>query len=267
MFTRAKLIYYIHENVNLQIFNKDYIPMIFRKLLSAFYSTLERMVLPLFDEVVVAGNDIADYYKKRIVLNNYPILQSFHIINEKRNNNIVYVGKIQEIYGIYYLIEAIKVVRKKYPDVRLLLIGDFADEAIRANVLCNDGMEFLGWKSMQEIYEITSQCLGGVVNYLPLPNHLFLRSNKVFEYMHSGVPVIYPAFKEWKEALDNLNICIAVNPDKSYEIAAAIEYLINHLEEAKIMGENGRKAVEEKYNWHNEEKKLFAVYQEILGES
>ena len=31
------------------------------------------------------------------------------------------------------------------------------------------------------------------------------------------------------------------------------------------MGKNGRKAVEEKYNWEKEEKKLLKVYREVLN--
>jgi len=31
------------------------------------------------------------------------------------------------------------------------------------------------------------------------------------------------------------------------------------------MGENGREAVSEKYNWENEEKKLLALYAGLIG--
>ena len=46
------------------------------------------------------------------------------------------------------------------------------------------------------------------------------------------------------------------------EIAEAIGHLIEYPEEAK-MGENGRKAVLEKYNWENESKKLLKIYEEL----
>jgi len=48
------------------------------------------------------------------------------------------------------------------------------------------------------------------------------------------------------------------------EIAQAIEYLITHPEEARKMGENGRRAVEEKYNWEKEAQKLLALYEQLL---
>jgi len=55
-----------------------------------------------------------------------------------------------------------------------------------------------------------------------------------------------------------------VNPLKPEEIAKAVEYLMLHPNEAEKMGENGRKAVLEKYNWENESKKLLKVYEELI---
>ena len=43
------------------------------------------------------------------------------------------------------------------------------------------------------------------------------------------------------------------------EIAKAIEYLLEHPEERKRMGESGRRAVEEKYNWEREGEKLLEL--------
>ena len=48
------------------------------------------------------------------------------------------------------------------------------------------------------------------------------------------------------------------------QIADAIRYLLEHPEEARQMGENGRRAVKEEFNWGGEEKKLLALYEDIL---
>ena len=44
------------------------------------------------------------------------------------------------------------------------------------------------------------------------------------------------------------------------EIGNAIKFLKDNPKEAEEMGKNGRKAVEEKYNWPVEEKKLLDLY-------
>ncbi|MGB7533546.1 MAG: hypothetical protein WA977_11315 [Halobacteriota archaeon] len=37
-------------------------------------------------------------------------------------------------------------------------------------------------------------------------------------------------------------------------------YLLEHPEEAKMMGDSGRRAVEERYNWDKMEEKLLKLY-------
>jgi glycosyltransferase involved in cell wall biosynthesis len=57
-----------------------------------------------------------------------------------------------------------------------------------------------------------------------------------------------------------------VDPLNPVAIAQAIDYLVTHPEEAQGMGANGRKAVIERYNWANEEQKLFAFYERTLSQ-
>ena len=48
----------------------------------------------------------------------------------------------------------------------------------------------------------------------------------------------------------------------SYE--GDIKNIVKTVNEAKRMGENGRKAVKEEFNWGVQETKLVALYQDIL---
>lgn len=89
-------------------------------------------------------------------------------------------------------------------------------------------------------------------------------NNKIFEEMMAGLPIICTDFVLWKEFVQRWNCGLCVDPDKDEEIIEAINYLLDNPEEAKKMGENGRKAVEEEFNWCVEEKKLFALYDTIL---
>jgi len=88
--------------------------------------------------------------------------------------------------------------------------------------------------------------------------------NKIFEYMIAGLPVIASNFPLWKEIVEGNNCGICVNPLDPKEIANAIKYLIDHPDEARAMGENGRRSVLEKYNWEKESEKLIRLYEEIL---
>ena len=50
---------------------------------------------------------------------------------------------------------------------------------------------------------------------------------------------------------------------KPTELANAIKYIISHPKEAELMGQNGKKAVIEKYNWSIEEQKLLKLYKDM----
>jgi glycosyltransferase involved in cell wall biosynthesis len=83
---------------------------------------------------------------------------------------------------------------------------------------------------------------------------------KMFEYMAAGIPVIASNFPLWQEIFSTSECGICVNPLDPKAIGEAIQYLMDHPDEAEQMGRNGRKAVEEKYNWVIEEKKLLDLY-------
>lgn len=79
-----------------------------------------------------------------------------------------------------------------------------------------------------------------------------------------GLPVICTDFTLWKEFVDHWHCGICVEPENPDAIAAAIQYLLEHPDEAKRMGKNGRNAVKTNFNWGVEEKKLLLLYQEVL---
>jgi len=69
----------------------------------------------------------------------------------------------------------------------------------------------------------------------------------------------------WKEIVEGNECGLMVNSLDLKEIAKAIEYLLEHPEERKRMGESGRRGVEEKYNWEREGEKLLELYEKLIG--
>jgi glycosyltransferase involved in cell wall biosynthesis len=100
---------------------------------------------------------------------------------------------------------------------------------------------------------------------LPFPNHINAQPNKIFEYMAAGLPVIGSNFPLWKELIEGNECGLCVDPTQPSEIAAAINYLASHPEQALRMGANGKKMVQNTYNWTAEERKLQAFYQKVLA--
>ena len=55
-----------------------------------------------------------------------------------------------------------------------------------------------------------------------------------------------------------------MDPGDPREIADSIEYLLSHPIESAEMGRRGRWAIEKKYNWDYEKRKLLALYSSVL---
>jgi len=116
----------------------------------------------------------------------------------------------------------------------------------------------------EEVYTILPRCHVGMAILHPTPNNIESVVTKLFEYMAVGLPVIASNFPLYKELIEGNNCGLTVDPLNPREIAQAVEYLIEHPDEARKMGENGRKAVVVKYNWETESKKLIDVYEDLL---
>ncbi|MCR4420959.1 MAG: glycosyltransferase family 4 protein [Exilispira sp.] len=264
-----KVIYDVHEDLPRQLINKSYLNKFILKLLAFLIEKYENYSSKRFDYIITATPYIRDRFvqinKNTIDINNYPILNEFYNIELKKekDNNICYVGGITRIRGIIELIKAIENL-----DVTFHLAGDFENEEFKKGVLSLKGwkkVKYYGFTNREKVKEIFSISKIGVVTLFPTKNYLVALPIKLFEYMSASLPVIASNFPLWKEIVEGNNCGICVDPTNINEIAKAIEYLITNPEEAKKMGENGRKAVLEKYNWEKEEEKLINVYKTLMG--
>lgn len=93
-------------------------------------------------------------------------------------------------------------------DYHLLLAGDFASSAERDTVInktgCGKVIE-LGHVNRSEVKEILAKSMASLVLFHPEPNHINAQSNKMFEYISAGLPVIASNFPLWKEIVEGNN--------------------------------------------------------------
>ncbi|WP_084777098.1 glycosyltransferase [Massilia sp. WF1] len=82
----------------------------------------------------------------------------------------------------------------------------------------------------------------------------------MFEYMSSGIPVIASDFPYGREIIEGNRCGMCVDPLDPRALAAAIDYPRCPSGYREIDGENGRKAVLEKYNWTVQAKRLTDFY-------
>ncbi len=111
---------------------------------------------------------------------------------------------------------------------------------------------------------VLAHSVAGLVTLHPIINYIDALPVKMFEYMVAGIPVIASNFPLWRGIIEGNQCGLCVDPLNPSEIAKAIDYILTHPAEAQRMGENGLRAVKEKYNWDIEEKKLLALYGQLL---
>ncbi len=265
-----KVIFDAHEDLPKQLLGKPYLNKFTKLILSKSFDLYEKIKMPKFDAIITATPYIRDKFLKintnSLDINNFTILGE--LSNEtpwsEKKDEVCYVGGISEIRGIKEMVKALEFTDK----VKLNLGGFFSEKTLEAEVKTYSGWQRvneLGFLGRSEVAKVMSHSTAGLVTLHPLPNHIDAQPNKMFEYMSAGLPIITSNFPLWKEIVEFNDCGICVNPLEPREIAEAIEYIMTHPDEAEQMGQNGKKAVLEKYNWGFEEVKLFKLYDGLLN--
>ena len=167
-------------------------------------------------------------------------------------HTLIYVGTITWDRGIIEAAEAIQLCT--HSNVQLQVIGDTKDEELKkkiqsyANVVWNGRV---AWRNL------TSHLVNadiGIVLLQPTEAYYYCPGEnivKLWEYMSVGLPILISDFPGLRKLNDELHFGCTVKPDDVQEIAKQIDWMIDHPDAVKQMGENGRKAVIENYNAEN----------------
>ncbi len=260
----AHVIYDSHEDLPRQVLNKTYIPKAFRKHISCDIERYENMKVKKLSGVIAATPHIRDRFLKVnsncVDINNYPKVDDIKFCNDwsERQNAIGYIGGIFKTRGIFETLDAINGT-----DIKLILAGSFAPEELEND--CRNhpawkNVDFRGYIDRKGINELLESIRLGMVILEATPSYIYSLPVKMFEYMAAGLPVIASDFPLWRSIVEEAKCGICVNQTNPQEIKEKIQSLISDTATLQTMGENGRKAVEEKYNWQIEERKLIEFY-------
>lgn len=174
---------------------------------------------------------------------------------------IFFAGAIYKGRGLEKIVSATKDI----DNVKITIAGYAADNSrIIESIKKMQNVEFLGQISYDEVIKRTLKCNMIFALYDPkIPNHKYASPNKLFEAMMCGRPIIVSA----KTTMENIVIeekCgIVTTYDDILSINNSIKKLIETPYLCKELGDNGRKAYENKYNWNIMEKKLLKYYKKI----
>ncbi|MFS4415428.1 glycosyltransferase family 4 protein [Maribacter sp. 2307ULW6-5] len=267
-----RVVYDVHEDLPRQIFTKPYLPKFAMRLVSVMIEKLENKMAKKYDVIITATPHIRNRFltlnKKTYVVHNYPLLSEYESITsrwEEKEQAICYIGGIYEVRGIYENIEALG-----SSGLKMILAGVFQPKEFQEKCEKSKGwkyVEFAGFVNREEMASILARSKAGMVTLHPTVNYVDSLPVKMFEYMAAGIPVIASNFKLWRTIVEGSECGICVDPVNTAEIAKAIKSILSNDSMAQQMGENGKKAVLERYNWEIEKKTLFKVYGGLTNKS
>ncbi len=263
-----KVIYDAHEDVPRQILGKAWIPAILRKPFSYLFEKFENYFAARLTGIVTVTDFILARFLQvnvnTITVKNFPILAMLPQPGnwENKKDRLCYIGDITRVRGIIEMVKPLENL-----PVKLTLGGKFSQAGLR-----EEATHLAGWQNVIEYgfvnrtqaKEMLEQSKIGLVLLHPIINYQDALPVKLFEFMAAGIPVIASNLRLQKQIVAENNCGIVVNVFDTKAVQDAIMFLINNPEQAKIMGDNGRKAVEEKFSWANEEKKLIDCYKNLI---
>lgn len=265
-----RVVFDSHEDVPKQILGKHYLSKSAAWMLSKVFAVFEAYSCRRLDGVITATPTIRDkfvkYHGNVIDINNFPLLKELDSGGgwEGKKNEVCYVGGISRLRGNGIAVEAMAHLRS---DARFNLGGKFIDPELERTIKSLPGWDRvndLGFLDRAAVKDVLTRSVAGLVTLLPAPNHIDSQPNKMFEYMSAGIPVIASDFPLWREFVEGNDCGLCVDPHDPRKVAAAIDELVFDQDKARRMGENGRRAIVEQYNWEVEEQKLIRFYQKII---
>jgi hypothetical protein len=267
-----KVIFDSHEDFPAQIMDKRWIPNPFRPIVAKSYAFYEKGVVKKLDFVIAVTEPtttrFSNYGTPAQTIHNYPLLSEFpktssqKNINSSNNKTLCFTGGISITRGMKQMFKLSENV-----GISLHLAGrvftkeeEFFEDLLKTH----PNVSFTGLYSREEMVDIYNNATLALLLFLPIKNHVTSLPNKLFEYMAGGLPIVASDIDYWKPIFQKYNCGIQVDPFDEEGIKNAVQYLIQHPEEARAMGEQGKKAVQQEYNWERESKLLFSIYEALL---
>ena len=260
---RKKLVFDIFDR-----YTMVFIPRKFKR----FYSIVnyfEELFCKLSDALIVAGGEKV-FSTIKTTPKTYAIIlncaEDFCIersgLQQRRSCDkltIVYTGLVRNNRSLETVANAIKDIE----GVQFIIAGMVMDKELLTKLLTINNVKYQGPLTPVDAVQLEASSDVMIALYNPKdPQNAFVIPNKALEAMMCGIPVITNISEHLIREVD----CgILVEYDNFDQIKSAIISLRDNPDLRKTLGENGRKAFLEKYNWNLMEQKLYKIYDNLTS--
>ncbi|WP_200844201.1 glycosyltransferase family 4 protein [Rhizobium sp. 18065] len=165
---------------------------------------------------------------------------------------IAYTGTLGAANALETLLEAAALLHD-LPDVHFLLVGQGRERALlesRRDELGLNNVHFLNGVPKTQVQSVLGACDACYIGWLNSPLYRWgIAANKIPEYLFSGKPIVH-SFSGGSDPVVKFDCGITVSAENPQALADAIRRLYAMPEEERRrMGENGRKAALEHYDY------------------
>ena len=176
----------------------------------------------------------------------------------------VYQGGLQQGRGLERIVDAAQQVEGAY----FVFIGGgrlelpLKEQAARLGL--EDKVHFIDTVSLDDLpYYTASADVGVQAIENTCLNHYSTDSNKLFEYMMAGLPIVATKLPEIRKVVHQFDFGITVPPADTDALAQTIQQLVDDSELRQRYGDNAIKGGLV-LNWEEQERKLVSLYENIL---
>lgn len=238
-----------------------------RPRVKAFWTKLEDLILPKLKFNITVCDSIATHYNQKYgcrfdVIRNVPYLQKTTTADKKFGNKkvLIYQGAINIGRGLENVIYAMKFL----PDVVLWIIGDGDIKINLEKQVLKNGLSeqviFEGRVDAEQLRKLTMTadiglCLlenKGLSYYYSLPN-------RIFDYMHAGIPVLTTPFPEISKIVEEYRTGITTMENDPANLAKIISGMLQNPIDTSHFDELSRT-----FCWQHEQNKLLHLIKKAL---
>lgn len=264
-----KVVYDVHEDVPLQILNKEWLGNIFvRKMISKIFNFIEKNLAKKYDGIVTVTTDIVDKFymnKNVILLRNFPVLAIIEKAEEAKMEKVkpilIYAGGLTKIRGIKELIQTVGLLNGK---AELWLLGKWESGEFEKECREIEGWKYskyLGLIPMENVYSYMKIADIGMCTLHPTQNHLTSWPVKAFEYMACEIPIVMSNFTYWMSEFKES--AVFADPKSANDIERVVNELLQNKDLRDKIVKSNKALVKEKFSWEAESKMLTQLYEKV----
>lgn len=273
---RKKVIYCALENYAEKLPKKRWIPKYIRLYLIPILIDLEEYSGNILDAVVVVDSNTKNRFlkaKRLVLLPNYPSIEKWvNTMDGKMEEEFIEDGKLKMVYvgnisverGIKIISESLRSLDNEY---EVHLYGPVQNKESMNLINGDKRIIYHGTIPWPQVIPTIKMYDIGLCIYEKNIGFEYIGENttKLFEYWAAGIPVICSDFPGLKKIVEDTNGGVAINTDNQNALVFAIESLKKQIKLRKILGQNGYRAVKERFNWEAYRNKLSNLLEEVLS--